>query len=199
MKNYIGFFLVITLFLGISCGSEESSSGDVLFEEGKYKEAIDYYSEYLSTHPDHANTLYNRGRAYEELGQSEKAIQDFEKIIELDPKNINAYIALSKLSYNDKNFNKVLVYAGKAVELNENSAQAHFLSARGAHQLGYFDQALESYNNVISINKDHGEAYLYRGALKVGMEKNRSACEDFNFAKLLNVEGAEKAIQDYCN
>lgn len=191
-------FIYLVMMIATACGSEESLTGDDLFEDEKFEEAIQVYNEYLATNPDHTKSLYNRGRAYEELGSTAKAIADFQQITEIDPKHINAYLSLAKLSYNDHNFSKVLVYAGKAVELNENSAQAHFLSARGAHQLGYFDQALESYNNAISINKDFGEAYLYRGALKIGLEKPRSACEDFKFAKLLDVDGAAKAVKDYC-
>lgn len=195
MKLRFTYLLFIVAF---ACGSEESLTGDDLFEDEKYQEAITAYNTYLESNPTHTKSLYNRGRAYEELGETAKAKADFEKIIDIDPKNINAYLSLAKLSYNDHNFNKVLVFAGEAIKLNENSAQAHFLAARGSHQLGYFDQALESYNNAITINKDFGEAYLYRGALKIGLEKPRSACEDFKFAKLLDVDGAAKAVKDYC-
>ena len=195
MKNLT---LVSVLFVVVSCQSDVSTSGDELFERGKYEEAVKAYSDNLSIDPDNINTIYNRGRAYEELGDSKMAMADFMKIIEIDPKNINAYLSLAKLAYNEHNFNQALVHAGKALELNENSAQGHFLAARGAHQLGYFDQALESYNNAISINKDFGDAFLYRGALKVGMDKQNSACEDFKFARLLDVEGADKAVREYC-
>lgn len=191
--------LLISLVILSACTSSESISGDDLFEDGNYQEAIVAYSDYLKNSPEHTKSLYNRGRAYEEIGSTDKAKADFEKIIEIDAKNVSAYLSLAKISYNEQNFNKVLVYAGKAIELNENSAQGHFLAARGAHQLGYFNQALESYNNAISVNKDFGEAYLYRGALKIGMDKSRSACEDFKFANLLNVAGADKAVKEYCN
>lgn len=184
--------------IAFACSDSETSNGDKFFDDGQYPEAIAAYSDYLANSPEHSKSLYNRGRAYEEIGSSAKAKADFERIIEIDAKNINAYLSLAKLSYNGQNFNEVLIYAGKAIELNENSAQAHFLAGRGAHQLGYFKQAIESYNNAISINKDFGEAYLYRGAVKIGLEKGQSACEDFKFAKLLDVPGAEKAIKDYC-
>lgn len=194
--KYTSLFLLIALLF--ACTSEESLSGDDLFEDEKYAEAIVAYTSFLSTNPSHVKSLYNRGRAYEEIGSIAKAKADFEQVIDIDEKNVNAYLSLAKISYNEHSYNKVLVFAGEAIELNENSAQAHFLAARGSHQLGYFDQALESYNNAISINKDFGEAYLYRGALKIGLEKPRSACEDFKFAKLLDVDGASKAVKDYC-
>ena len=188
------------LVIGIcSCTSEVSTDGDILFEKGMFAEAIEAYSNYLSTNPDHAKTLYNRGRAYEEVGKAELATSDFQKILSLDPKNINAYLSLAKLSYNSNNYAQVLHFTNKVIELNENSSQGHFLAARAAHQLGFTDQALESYNNAITINKSFGEAFLYRGALKIGLDKKRSACEDFNFARSLGVAGASDALQKYCN
>lgn len=196
MKKILILVFVVGAFW--SCSSDSTVSGDDFFNEENYAEAIIAYTEYLATNPDHTKSIYNRGRAYEELGQVEKAMGDFLKVVEIDEKNINAYLSLAKLSYNEHNYNKVFVYAGKAIELNENSAQAHFLSARGAHQLGYFDQALESYNNAITINKEFGDALLYRGALKIGMKKPKSACEDFKLAQLLDVKGAKKAVNDYC-
>ncbi|MEQ8627735.1 tetratricopeptide repeat protein [Ekhidna sp.] len=193
-------YIVYTLILlfTVACNTQDSISGDDYFDDEEYVKAIDAYTSYLATHPDHVKSLYNRGRSYEEVGKTEEAIKDFEAIIDLDPKNINAYLSLAKISYNTKEYSKVLVYSGAAIDLNENMAQAHFLAGRAEHQLGYFDQAMESYNNAIAINRDFGEAYLYRGAVKVGKEQFSSACEDFRFAKSLDVPEADKAIKDYC-
>lgn len=192
----IGYLAVLVLLF--SCGSKESISGDDFFDDEKYGEAVKAYTSYLSTHPDHVKSLYNRGRSYEELGQVKKAISDFEEILKLDPKNVSANLSLAKIAYNNKEFNKVLIYTGEAIDLNENSAQAHFLAGRASHQLGYFDQALASYDNAISINRDFGEAYLYRGAVKIGKNRQSSACEDFKFAKSLKVSDADGAIKEYC-
>ena len=191
-------YLLGVLIIIAACTQQNTVSGDGYFENGEYQKAIEVYSDYLKTNQSHINTRYNRGRAYEELGEIELASNDFKEIIKIDPKNISAYLSLAKLAYTKENFNSVLVYSNKALELNDNSAQANFLAARGAHKLGYFDMALESYNNAITVNKDFGEAYLYRGALKISIEKIRSACEDFSAANRLNVSGARKAMNDFC-
>lgn len=194
--KYIYLVFVVGIF---ACSQQESTDGDKLFNDGKHAEAVQAYSTYLQANPDHIKSLYNRGRSFEELGQVDQAKGDFERIIKLDPKNVSAYLSLAKISYNNKDFNKTLIYTGSAIDVNENSAQAHFLAGRASHQLGYFDQALESYNNAITIDRDFGEAYLYRGAVKIGKENTRSACEDFKFAKSLNIPEADGAIKQYCN
>lgn len=190
-----GYFFCAVLF---ACSQGPDQSGASYFEAGEYQKAVDQYTEELKANTDNATALYNRGRAYEELGKGAMAAKDFEKIVKLDPQNINAYLSLAKLSYNQHEYSKVLIYANAALKVNENSSKAHFLAARGAHQLGYFDQALESYNSAININDSFGEAYLYRGALKIGLSKAGSACKDFLTAKRLDVKGAQKAISEYC-
>ena len=190
---------ILSLALIISCSpGPTGSQGDTYFENGDYALAVDEYSKTLSNDPENKSALYNRGRSYEELGKFRKAISDFEKIIKNDPKHVSSYLSLSKIAYAQKNYSKALLHAGEAIKQNENSAKAYFLSARAAHQLGYADQAMEAYNNAISIDSEYGEAFLYRGALKVGNNRIRAACSDFRKARALDVEGAASALKDYC-
>ena len=65
--------------------------------------------------------------------------------------------------------------------------------------MGYFEAALKSYEKAIKLNPDYGDAFYYRGALKISMDKVKSACEDFRQAKRLNVEGSSIAKKKYCS
>lgn len=198
LQNTMKYSLIILLIAVIGCSTPSSNPGDTFYNKGQYAEAVKAYTEYLSTHPGHVQSLYNRARSYEELNEYQKAKNDLNAIVKMDPKNINAYLSLSKISYEERSFGKAALLAGKAIKENPDVAQAHFLSARASHQLGYFEQALEAYSNAISIDKEFGEAYLYRGAIKVSQKKMRSACEDFQKASNLNINEAKGALKDYC-
>ncbi len=189
--------ILLILFL-LGCNSGESRKADQLFSQGKFEEAITAYSHYISENPRSIGAIYNRGRAYEELGKYEQAEQDFTKVSELDEKNVNAYLSLAKLYYRQELYTKALIYTENALEINENSADGYFLNARSQHQLGYIDGAMESYTLAIKINKDYGEAYLYRGALKIHKNQTRSACEDFKKAENLEVADASAILKKYC-
>jgi tetratricopeptide (TPR) repeat protein len=41
--------------------------------------------------PDHFKALFNRGFAFDKLGEYDKAIQDYSKAIQIDPMNAFAY------------------------------------------------------------------------------------------------------------
>ncbi|XOV95245.1 MAG: tetratricopeptide repeat protein [Bacteroidota bacterium] len=190
---------ILNFIFLVGCSAGESHKADQLFNQGKYDEAIVAYSHFMEENPRDVSALYNRGRAYEELSNFEKAEEDFKKVIKLDEKNVNANLSLAKLYYERGEYSRALVYSENALEINENSADGYFLLGRAQHQLGYVDGAMESYTLAIKINRDYGEAYLYRGALKIYKKQTRSACEDFKKAENLEVPDAATIRKTYCN
>ena len=196
MKVFIAFSVLLLAL--VSCGNEERSKGDLLFAQKKYKEAIAAYDEYLKLYPHHVKSLYNRGRSYEELRQFDKAVEDFHKVLEEDSKNTAALLSLAEHNYRIDKYDQAKFHAETAVKYNDQLPQAHFWLARSLHKQGNFQEALKSYNNAINLDRQFGEAYLYRGAVKNGLGKTSSACADFREANQRGVKQAKDAIQKYC-
>ena len=61
-----------------------------------------------------------------------------------------------------------------------------------------FQEALTSYNNAINLDRKLGEAYLYRGAIKMQSNRKKGACADFMSANKLGVKEAKAALKKYC-
>jgi tetratricopeptide (TPR) repeat protein len=198
MKFFTGC-LVLSIVILFSCGDSKTTDGDAFFSKGQYKEAIDAYNKHLESNSSDVKTLYNRGRAYQELKMIDLAEADFTSVLKSDDKNVSAYLSLSKLYYDQANYNKAVLWADQALSVSESSAQAHFLAARSRHQLGYVDAARESYTMAIKIDPNFGEAYLYRGALKIHLGRTKDACEDFRKAEALEVAEASAIRKKYCN
>ncbi|MCP4456822.1 MAG: hypothetical protein GY816_02160 [Cytophagales bacterium] len=193
MRIFIPFLLVLI----VSCQTQELN-GEELFEEGKFIEAINFYTSYLESNGYDPEIAYNRGRAYEEMGKLKESKADYDLVLSKDERHLNARLSLSRLAYEKGNYSRSLILSGEALKFHENSAQGHFLLARARHQLGYATSALEAYNAAISQNKSFGEAYLYRGALKTTL-KIKSACEDFKTAEKMGVDGSKAAVKKYCH
>ena len=67
--------------------------------------------------PDDAFAAYNNlGIAYKNQGNLTKAIQSYEKAIELEPDDAVAYMNLG-VAYHNSNFDKALIYYKKAARL----------------------------------------------------------------------------------
>src|SRR5438128_2436884 len=78
------------------------------------------YNKCIDVHPQHARAWYNRGVAYNELGQPHKAVADYSRAIELDPKHVRAWygrgLAYHRLGQPDK----AVADLSKSIELAPN-------------------------------------------------------------------------------
>jgi Flp pilus assembly protein TadD len=66
---------------------------------GDYMGAVAYYNQSLSRNPSNADTYYNRGVAYYQLGQQQQAWQDFNQAIKLNSTLAPAYGNRGELRY----------------------------------------------------------------------------------------------------
>lgn len=194
------FTLILTAFLLIliACNKDQKDEADVLIKGGKYQEAISLYTKRLATDPKNVRMLYNRGRAYEELGQIEKAKVDFERVLEIDENNLRANMSMGNYFYNQQNYKSSIYYFDKAIAIDGRVSRAYLLKARALHQQGSFGDARENYNLAIDFDKKNGEAYFYRGALFVALNQTRKACDDLTRSRELGFAEAAAAMAKHC-
>ncbi|MCH8317938.1 MAG: tetratricopeptide repeat protein, partial [Bacteroidetes bacterium] len=114
-----------------------------------------------------AKNYYKRGRSKSKSNDYTGAIEDFNKVIELEPHYPNVYytrgFCKSKLGHNKdaiQDFNKAI---------EEEPAYTHVYYSRGISKsiLGDSQQAaIEDFNTAISLNPDSANAYYSRGFCK---------------------------------
>src|SRR5262249_40964605 len=74
--------------------------GYILLGEKKVDEAIKVFQLNVQEYPKHWNCYDSLGEAYMNAGQKDLAIQNYEKSLELNPKNTNGADMLKKLRGN---------------------------------------------------------------------------------------------------
>ncbi len=191
--------IVFSLIVFCSCKNESSKLGDQHFKKGEYQKAVDAYSQYLRMQPRDIKSIYNRGRAYEELGEYEKALEDFRKVIKEDPLNVNGHLSIANdYYYRLKDYENTIFFAEKVIELDANSALAHTLKGKAHQKLGQLNEAMAAYNDAISVDKEFADAYLSRGSLRIYLKQTSRACADFKMAKPLGAQKADELISKYC-
>jgi tetratricopeptide (TPR) repeat protein len=196
MKNVFVLFFALAI---VSCSNENSKNGDKFFSNGEYEKAVEAYTVYLNTEPRDIKTIYNRGRAYEELGKYELALKDFNRVIKEDPLNVNAHLSIMADYYDRLNdYENTIFFAEKVLKLDETNAYAFTLKGKAHQKLGQLQEALTDYNAAISVDKEYAEAYLSRGALRIYTKQTSRACSDFRMAQTLGVEKADELIKKYC-
>ncbi|WP_026967221.1 tetratricopeptide repeat protein [Algoriphagus terrigena] len=181
-----------------ACSEVKRNPADQYFEKGEYELAIQTYTEDLKFKPTDVKMLYNRGRAFQEMGNLADAKVDFEAALDQDPNNFQVLLSLSALQLEEKNYASALLYATKAEETPGAPAMASLLKGRALHQMGLTEEALKAYGTAIQLDKDFGQAYFNRGMLKVALKRNKQSCEDFKLAAALNYPGAQDSFNKYC-
>ena len=73
----------------------------VLITNEKYDEAKDKLAKAIEAEPDNAILYYNRGYLYEQMGDGEQAVENYQKATELDPNYFDAAFNLAAYYYNE--------------------------------------------------------------------------------------------------
>jgi len=100
--------------------------GNLYFDTDQPQEAIEAYSRYLAIKPDNPDVRTDMGIMYRKLGQFDKAIEEFMKTAQSDPKHINSRYNLGLVLLHDKGDIKAAIKAWEdylKVEPNSERAQ----------------------------------------------------------------------------
>jgi Flp pilus assembly protein TadD len=121
---------------GISV-KEYLTRGILAFDKGHHSEAIAATSKAIALAPDNAGSYFSRGSVYL-FGTKEylKAIADFKKAIEIDPKYFSAYNGLGLSYHNMKEYFTAVVNFSSAIILNPRFAASYSFRADSYEKLG---------------------------------------------------------------
>ena len=191
-------FRLLLLILIVGCSGERSRDGDHFFNKQQYPEAIEAYNDYLEAKPNDLKIVYKRGRAYEELGNDDKAVADYNFIISKDSENADAHLGLGGYFYKIDDFENALFHYEHAVKKDRSNVIGFLQKGKTHQKLGNLKEAMADYNSAISIDKDIPDLYVARGSLRLVMNQSRLACNDFKIAKSLGSEESDDIIKQYC-
>jgi len=76
--------------------------GNLYFDSGQPKEAIDAYRQYLKIKPDNSDVRTDMGIMYRTLGDFDRAIEEFKKAAQSDPKHVNSRYNIGIVLLHDK-------------------------------------------------------------------------------------------------
>ena len=76
--------------------------GNLYFDSNQPKEAIETYSQYLAIKPDNADVRTDMAIMYRNLGEMDRALEQFQKAAQSDPKHINSRYNIGIVLLHDK-------------------------------------------------------------------------------------------------
>jgi tetratricopeptide (TPR) repeat protein len=136
--------------------------------------------------PNNADPYYFRGTVWEKKGEYDKAIADHNRAILLDPKHANAYNNRGAVWQKKGEYDKAITDCNQALALNPTFAAA--LNNRGAawYAKGEYDKAITDCNEAIRLDPKDAKAHSTCGNAWNAKGHYDKAIDDFNQAVTLN-------------
>ena len=158
---------------------------------GIWKNSIGLWTYVVEQRPQRIQLAYNyRGLAFENMGQFEKAIEDFDRAIALDPYFRDAFLNRGTAFENIGRFDSAIENFDRAIALSP-SYEAHFNRGITFEKTGQFAKAIADYDNAIALDPSRYEAYIAAGRSQGKNGSFDKAIEYFSRAIAINPMHAE--------
>ena len=123
---------------------------------------------------------YSRSQCYNEIGDTEHAIADITKCIELgDGKDYYAIISRADYYREGGQYKEAIADFTKGIELDPTSAYAYYKRGWCYELSGDDDSAMKDYNTGIDVDKTYPYIFLMRGALYLKRGEKEKSNADF--------------------
>lgn len=162
-----------------------------------WKDEIALWSDVSSKSPRKARARYNLGFSYFNNGNLEKAIEEFQSALKINPYYIDASYSLGNVYLQKGQIEKAAIEYRNTIRLNPMHVEARNNLGVIYLQQGQIDKALEEFkallifgNNTPSVHNNIGEAYRLQGRFEDAIRELQIALMlDPNYANAYNSMG----------
>ena len=224
MKIKLNFYFVLSIILIFSISLHASDFSKYLqkaYNAGSLDDSIKYYTLAIESWTESdgikekAIAYKLRGVAYDEKGLYDKAIEDYNKAIELAPNHVNAYNNRGRLYYFKGLYDKSLNDFKKSIELNPQDTYAYLWNIIVSSKISEnkYEKSLNELKNYLLSAKDEWiktVAKYYCGYIskekvleeaekgRDEKERNERFCEAYYYiGEMELIKGRKTAAKEY--
>jgi len=136
---------------------------------------------------ENLSVIYNnRGTAYDDKGDYDRAIQDLNEAIQLNPHAEIAYYGRGYAYKKKGNFDRAIQDFNEAIHLNPNFERAYYDRGNAYIDKDESDRAIQDFNEAIQLNPNNANNYNNRGVAYMRKGDYARAIQDYNQAIRLN-------------
>jgi len=151
--------------------------GRDLLNAGKYEEAIIKLSESISMDPTNPVYYYYRGVAFEKSENSEKAVEDYQKAVELKP-DFTLPLSRAGIIFAKKgDFEKAIEFYKKAIDLGHKDPETFYNYGGCLMNLGKNLEAKVVFEQLLTLDPNYSDAFYQLGIIFIGLGETEKAKE----------------------
>lgn len=133
---------------------------DLSREEGDLATAYDYLAPMLRVNPNDPRLLMALARLYNDSKESEKVLELYDRVLRLDPGNMDAFKGAVGASIDLKEFERAQLLLDGALELDPSNPRLYALAGRLARTRGEDGRALDFFRRALELDALRGDSEL---------------------------------------
>lgn len=163
---------------------ENFEKGNMLYEEGKYEEAIEVFKRIIEAFPDAYIINMNIGNCYFQMEDYSQAEEYYLKVLEKDSKNHTVMIAIGNCYSNRGDSAKAFEWY-KKIEIEKiDDPVVIYNIGTFFYNSSQFDEALKYFRKAVDIQKDFLDGIYQLGLAYLALGNNAEALNEFeNYLK----------------
>jgi tetratricopeptide (TPR) repeat protein len=136
---------------------------------------------------ENLSVIYNnRGTAYDDKGDYDHAVQDYNQAIHLNPNAEAAYYGRGYAYKKKGDFKRAIQDFDEAIQLNPNFERAYYDRGNAYIDKDEYDRAIQDFDEAIRLNPNNANNYNNRGVAYMRKGDYGRAIQDYNQAIHLN-------------
>lgn len=148
-----------------------------LLSEDKYEEAIEKLTEAVLEEPSNPVSYYYRGASYEKNGDRDKALEDYQKSIELKADFVLPISRTARIYAWQDDFEKAIEYYKRATDLGDQDTTTYFNYAGCLTNNGNREEARIVFEKLLTLDENYSDAYYQLGLIYIGLGDAETAKE----------------------
>lgn len=156
------------------------------------------YTQILSLDIADADLLVLRANCYRKTGETDKALTDIGKYLEIYPKNSAAVSLAGKLEAESGDNLKALEYFSKNLKLHPNDPECYIDRANSYFVSKSWDWAIKDYSMSLDLKPGNSDIWLNKGIALLNSGRVDDACHDFRKSLSLGNRRASDYISRNC-
>lgn len=149
--------------------------GSKLLGAGRFEEAAQVFTEAILEDQENPTLYYYRGGAFEKSGETDKAVDDYQKAIELKDDFILPLSRLGMIHAKQGNVEKAVESFNQAIELGDQDTTTHYNFGVCLMNSGNNEKAREVFENLITLDNEYSDAYYHLSILYIGQGMTQDA------------------------
>jgi len=156
------------------------------------------YSQLYNSGVADAELFLLRAECYRKTGESDRALKDIEKYLDLYPENKAALSLAGKVEASSGDNIKALDYFSRNLKLHPNDPECFIDRANSYFVSKSWDWAIKDYSMSLDLSPVNSDAWLNKGIALLYSNRVEDACHDFRRALSLGNKRATEFVSSNC-